>query len=904
MTPKILRTLLLSLLLLPLLLGACNRTTTEQSALPSNLTVTIEGLPADVPADVTITNLFDAYEVTVSTLLVDLAAGRYQLEAAATIDDATGILYLPAPSKTLLDIPTTEAVTVTYSEACSNEDFDARERCVSLANYPQGMFMRNGGPFEVRASLQVLRSDGSSYQALNIGSATTAARYFTLELPATLTTLQMDSIGNVMQALSFEAEGCVRNVSISNPNARGNDLFLDIYAVSALADDALEGVDEEEFGLGADRIGELFLFNEQREELVLWIYSNAATSVFGRETCADLGSLDFDLDLEVGWNLVSLVFNEEGSGTVGVDVRRRGGFVAGEGRSFMVMPANSDELDDPNDPIISVYPDDFAELKRRPFGFINLPRNEFGAVQAPFNDDAKVALAVAANPGADSASLPFAPIAVASFEKAQQTLWSLESSALTTRMNEQLADGEGYARLRSFNLNPLDPDGQPFCSKPLTVAAGPSNPLYNTLNFEILTGPSNSFSGYTNLMYDSTVATWWYAPVGFRIEDSHNCEGQLELTKMRYEYNVDIQAGWNVVYTTIVPQDQDEFAADDGITYLDAIITTAAPTEVPFLYWRTTPDLTRDALPVTATVPDGGSQAGVIRGGVAPCDPGIPTCALTDLIDAGAQVTARSTVGDLPLRSGTSVVAGVTINTSGSFTFGLPGSVDPAVQLVSGSDTFIDNEPASFAATLILPNADVFQAVNGGVCGERIAPPSTSDAFLIRTTLDFVAANGNRMGTANLRGTSDSGRTQHVVEWLYASEAMQVAWTSGNGACEFKPLDGSSAVDNRAVTLNINLNLAPGWNMIQRTSTNPISANEPLTFTWSVIGQVPSIVSWHADVSIVTTGGVAADLGIGRAAFAAMVERASLAPQGVASQSNGAERTGRTLFRTLIDALR
>lgn len=908
MTTTTLRALLASLLTMALLLGACTRPSVnpEAEALPSTLEVIIEGLPADVPADITITNLTVTYEVTVNTILADLVAGRYAVETAPTTDDATGIVYLPEPTRVVVDIPETEAVTVRYSPACSNDVRDAREECASLSGYAQGYVTQrvtqNSGLLEVRATLQVLTSDGTTYQALPIGSATTDASYFTLALPPTLSTLQMDSIENVMRALSFEEQGCVRSVTITNRNARGNDLFLDIYDVPVLADDALEGVDDEEFSQSDDRRGELFLFNQSDNELVLWIYSNAATAVFGSEDCAELGRLTFDLELEVGWNLVSLTFDDmAGSGAEGVTITRREGFSGNAGRSFMVMPADYDEMSDPNDPIISVFPDDFAELNTRPFGFINLPLNEFGMVQTPFSNNPMVALAVSSNPGAEATSLPFSPIAVSTFEKAQQTMWSLQNAALTSRMNERLEDG-GYARLRPFILNPVDENNQPFCSKPLTVASGPAAPVYNTLNFEILTGADNRFSGYANLMYNSTIASWWYSPDAFRVEDSHNCDGQLELTKIRYDYRLDLQPGWNVVYTTIVPQNADEFADDDGFTYLDAVITTAVPTEVPFLYWRTTPDLTRDALPADSTLPDGGSQANVIRGGVPLCDPDLPTCALSDLLDAGAELNLITSLGHA-LRSGNSTVAGVTITNNGDFTIGLPGSVDPAIEIISGNELLIEIDQPSFASDLVLPDASVFRGVLDAECGTRVAPLSTSDTYVVRTSLYFRGADNSNMGTANLRGNSDSGRTNHVVEWMYASEAMRIAWTSSNGGCEFSPLDGTSAIDNRAVTLAIDLNLAQGWNMVHRTSTNPLNANEPLTFTWRVIDQVPAVVSWYADVSIVSAGGVAASLGIGEEAFTALLNRVSVSAH-TAPLSVVGERAGRALLRALIDGRR
>ena len=905
MSPTTLRTSLLSVLLLALLLGACSN---RSPVLPlsNTLTVTITGLPTGVPGDVVITNLLDRYEVSFTTVLTDLAAGPFLASAESVVDDASGLEYLPDPREQIVILPATNAIVINYSVACSNDDFDAREDCVSLSGYAQGYVTQNSpDPFEVRASLQVLSNDGTTFQPLRIGSAVTDARYFTLGLPASLSGLQLDSMSNVIRALSFGGENCSSTVEISNPNARGNDLFLDIYDAPTLADGDLGEMNDDEGGapIGDGRRGELFLFNQSDDELVLWIYSNTPTSVFGRETCADLGSLNFDLDLEAGWNLVALVFNETGSGTVGVNVTRRGGFSRGSGRAFMVMPSDYDATEDPNDPIISVYPDDFNELPNRPFGFINLPLNEFGAVQAPFGDNAQVQLAISANPGAESASLPFSPIPVATFEKANQTVWTLQgNSALTSYMNEQLPEG-GYARLRPFTLNPVDVNGLPFCSKALTVASGPANPVYNTLDFEILTGATGRFSGYANLMYGSTVAAWWYSPTAFRIDDSQNCEGQLPLTKVSYDYDVDIQAGWNVVYTTIVPQNPDEFAGDDGFTYLDAVTTTTPPTDVPFLYWRTSPDLTRDAQPETGVVPDGGSRANDIRGGVAACVEGIPNCALSNLLDAGAELTIRSLVGDLALRSGSNVVPGVAIGVDGSFQFGLPSGVSPAIEALSGSDMVIENDWRSFAAENLLPAEATFRAIDGGPCGIRVAPVSPSEAYAVRTTLDFVGADGSRMGTANLRGSSDGGRTTHNVEWLYASESMVVSWTSDTGACEFSSSDGVAA-DNRPVTLALNLDLQAGWNMVLRSSSNPVSADQPLTYSWTVISEAPSNVSWHADVSIVGTAALAQALGINEGALSALVAQASTPAPAVMLQSLPGERPARALIRAVLDARR
>jgi hypothetical protein len=873
-------------------------------------------LPANTPAPVTVQSPDGAVrDVAFTSTLRDLRAGLYQVQAYEQTDNPS-VRYVPDISEARIQINRDDReAAITYVPACDTLDFEAREACYATPWYPQGYITQNrDGGAAISGTIQILNASGTSYVANEITRGGTIGSYFSLSLPRVLSPFQMDTISNVMRAFTFGDQSCTReSISISNPNVRGNDLFMDIYRNDGWDDSTEFGEDDI---IPDSKIGEVFLFNSSDNQLVLWVYANGETRVTGSELC-DQGTLNFDLDLDFGWNLVAFVFDEKSDGVTIRRVDSQDSF-----RAFHIMPTNIEDLEDLNEPNPSVFFDQLDTLANRPFGYMNLPLDAFKEVRAPFRSAPKVSLAIAPGPNATSVPLDgvagwpgSVPIAEFDTRRASETDRPFDLTTTVDLLGKRLFDGEtavsstdgadagvplpgeessDFLYLREFPLMPTDRVGKKLCNVALSASSGESaidQVWYATLDFEILTGSNGTYSGYATLMYDNTAAAWWFVPADVTITGEQNCEGLQDRSLMQYDYQLDLKAGWNVVYTVLttpINNEGEPVYNPDQKTVIDALVTTnhLSLTDIDFLYWRVFPDNTRAPAFDERSSADRGSTNDTIRGQINPCsESSLVRCARDDIARLEAELHVYGINTDGPLSPTEAAYKDEFF--AGNFTIALPIEVSVADITALSPNDFIP-------AQTLFPE---------GLCTGRVVSASDT-AFVLDTELLFLAGD-DRIGTAALRGTKDAGRTETTISWVYANEAMSLAWKTPDGCVyeEVSTTDEQLAVDNRKVVFAIDLELEAGWNMVSRTSTIPApnQTTAPQTFTWSVVEAVPSDVRWVVEVTNPcpdrsncpapgTTA--AASLGFKPAAFNAAVEAAS----------TPATRSGRSILRSFIES--
>lgn len=274
------------------------------------------------------------------------------------------------------------------------------------------------------------------------------------------------------------------------------------------------------------------------------------------------------------------------------------------------------------------------------------------------------------------------------------------------------------------------------------------------------------------------------------------------------------------------------------------------------------------------------------------------TCTLTHLPANGASVVLQAATGDIAIFEDgdpPAPVEGARLTPTGTFDFDLPETVAPVVAV---GDTEVTTSIESFAPEKLLPLASVFEDIDGGTCGTRTIDVPTASDYAMQAKLAFLSDMGDDLGVAELRGSERQGTVTNTVEWIYASDAMQVAWTSEDGACVFAaPDDDGITTDDRPATLALDVDLVAGWNMVLRTSTLPQDAAAAQVFAWTVIDEVPETVRWHADaVRLDPASTMARRLGLHRGTFEGLLTGAGTRPQ-----VEDGQRPRRSSFRTFLE---
>jgi hypothetical protein len=804
---------------LAFLLAACTGPSgITPPAAGASLAIEIDGLPALVEAPVELIEPNGA-SVTVpfSTVRYDLATGLYRLRAFEQSE--TGIRYLPDLSEAMITLARGDAaeLNVTYVPACDSTDRAAREACASLPWYPQGYLLTALDPLRLSATVQALTPDGRRYEASEIARVDTERRYFTMELPRALDPFRMDAIGKVIEAFTFDGPTCTRDtITISDLSVRGNDLFLDAYDPSDLADIPWESPDDETQAFDPYR-GEVFLIDQrivggvQRQQLIVWIYANAPVSVRGSEICGRLvdsertwsgGRLDFDLDLLTGWNLVAFDFADSSETEMRATIRAVAGPSA---KAFGIVPPDFDANEDPP----GVAPESIVPTA--PSGYLSVPTNEFGGYDAPFNRPFTL---LATIPGAAAFDENIITVASAGTVSARAD-WFFE---LSLTDGSELTD----ARLSEFQTTKINPDsGENLCSGRIDVDTRSGNPLlYTTLSFDLM--QDGSYRAFARLMYDSTVATWWWSKERATITTSapQRCrDGEEVLTETTYDLR--LEPGWNVVYSTVT----DTQEIDDGTEYpklfYATTFTTTAP-DVPFLYWRTMPDQRSGTIAPETGEADRGSDAGSIRGSV-------PASMRSDVRARSGVVAAVTALDE------TSIGASGSVASSGAFNLTLPDE--------------LTLDPAVFTSERLLPNPDLYQLPNDADCPAPTLPAQAVALIGLRIETGDTTPP-LPMGSARLRGTGYGGLTHRDLEWVYAAGSARLRWV--DDSCVFRVRDlptSETQFYRRPVTFDIDLNLSAGWNLIERVRTiDPSDGGQ--TFTWRRVNAVPTDrVTWFADLT-------------------------------------------------------
>jgi len=791
-------------MLLALALTACS---TPFSSTPvATLTINVGELPEGVsPALRLIDESGNETNIDARSTTREVPIGTYTLRALEVETSAEGTL-LPDPAETVVTLAYGDETTldVAYALACETDTAEARETCGALPSYPQGYIVHESS-LTLKATVQALSGDGTTFEARSVADVSVTDRYFTLRLPPNMPSSDLVRIGTVIEGFTYGQATCDRSdITIDDPQVRANDLFLDAY--DANPEDDLE------------RLGEVYLYDSEADQLVLWIYAAGPVAVTGTEACDANetfagGSLAFDLSLQAGWNLVGFAFSQGDDGSTQVSVEDVDGPV---GKAFAIMQGTNDDEQltlDQRVNAANVTPSAMV-------GQLVLPREPDGSLSSPWNRNLSLQIALPADTQLGTPPRGVGtPMAVDPGDD-----YAFDLALPTT---PDLGEGQ-YVPFASngVTLDPRDPNHQPSDTCDVDLAPSIDAPVYAPAQLEVFGETDQGdplYRGDATLTHGDLTVSWWYVPRSFTVttDEPQNCRYDSgSLTSSSYALELDV--GWNVVYQVSTPRRSSIEAR--GPVVFDVVVTTDAthPSVAgKIAYWRVEANQRADEAVAREGGLDGGSSVSTIRPRFFACGAGAD-CPLNTLhaYDADIEVRFERTSQSLP----EPVTASLDFT---GFDVSLPWNVAM--------------DASAYPAAEILPPAESFnEGVRNGVfetCDGREAPSSGAAAFVELTLQADVAGDDlpKRMGTAVLHGSEDDAQTRHAVSWLYASESMTLRWR--NDDCFLTATEPDDHEDSKArpVRFDIDLPLQSGWNVVLRTLTTEPGSTGTRSYVWRVV---------------------------------------------------------------------
>ena len=775
-------------------LAAC---TAPNDGAAARLDVRTSGLPDGVAPVVEVV----APDGSVTTL--DAAQSRLDLPAgtvtvvAHEVEAEDGARFLPDPAQrdVVLTYGGSETLDVAYTPACVEGDLAA---CGALSGYPQGT-LRTEGPWLLSGGVDRLGDDGARLERASVATTSVTDRAFTLALPRRLEAPDLLRIGTVVEGFTFGQAQCdASDVAISDPRVRANDLVLE----ASTTDDDNE----------TTRLGEVYLYEEALDRMVVWLYADGAVDVTGRESCgassdADGRELTFDLSLEAGWNLVAFGFEDTPAGGTRTHVTRIDGPV---GRAFALMRGDDD------DEFLGDVPHVAADTVRAlaMHGHLALPRTPDGDVEAPWSRPLRLQPSLAGD--VDAGTLPegVGDLVAVTADDAYGFDFALPDDPAPT-------DGQ----LRTFATNgttssPLDPDHTPQAVCDREIATSIPSPTYLPAMLDVYADTDQGdplYRGNAHLTHGPVSVAWWYVPRAFSVatDAPQNCRyttGALTSTT----YDLDLRAGWNPVFHVAKPRPTSGPADDAAVA--DVLWTTDAghaDVSGADLYWRVEAnERALDAIEREGAR-DGGSTPTTVRPRFFACGPDAD-CPLNVLHDHEVRLAVRveGSEADLP----DPLVAPLTRR---GYDVELPSRVE-ATSVTSRSDT------------LLPPARHYTEGVRSGAFEACDGRTGADGGVAFFTTLALVTddAGGDapvRIGQADLHREDDDAAHRHAVTWAYVGTSRTVAWR--NDAC-FLRSGAPDAFDRdraRPVRFDVDLRLRRGWNVVvrsTRTDDGPYGAQE------------------------------------------------------------------------------